>query len=194
MSSFLPRRAWSASAPLYLFRSLEEKLGLVALAIGMIFASAQTVLAHDTTVESLTVSQPWSRATPGGAKVASGYLVIRNTGDQPDRLIAATSGISGRTEIHEMAVKDGVMTMRPLADGLTVPAKGEIVLKPGSYHLMFVDLKSGLQEGEPFQAQLTFEKAGSVALTFDVRAIGASDAGDPAGHGTSTGHVKSTRH
>ncbi|CAH1655486.1 hypothetical protein CHELA40_11107 [Chelatococcus asaccharovorans] len=123
MSSFLSRRAWSASAPLCLFRSLEEKLGLVALAIGMIFASAQTVFAHDMTVGPITVSQPWSRATPGGAKVAGGYLVIRNTGDQPDRLIAATSGISGRTEIHEMAVKDGIMTMRPLADGLTFPPR-----------------------------------------------------------------------
>ncbi|CAH1655493.1 hypothetical protein CHELA40_11108 [Chelatococcus asaccharovorans] len=53
---------------------------------------------------------------------------------------------------------------------------------------MFVDLKNGLKEGEPFKARLTFEKAGPLDLTFDVRAIGASDAGDHMGHGKSAGH------
>ena len=191
MSSSLSRRAWSVSALLYLFHGLEKKLGLIALAIGLSFASAHSTFAHDLSVGPITISQPWSRATPEGAKVAGGYLVIRNASDQPDRLIAATSDISGRTEIHEMAVTDGVMTMRPLPNGLIVPARGEVVLKPGSYHLMFEDLKNTLNEGGHFQARLTFEKAGSIDLNFDIRAIGASDAGD---HGTSGGHGKSSGH
>jgi copper(I)-binding protein len=74
-----------------------------------------------------------------------------------------------------MAVKDGVMTMRQLPDGLPIPAKGAVALKPGSYHLMFLDLKHPLKKGEPFSGTLTFEKAGTVAVTFAVEDIGATD-------------------
>src|SRR5947209_6570137 len=62
----------------------------------------------------LVISQGWSRATPGGAKVGGGYVTIENKGSAPDRLIAVSGDVAGKIEIHEMAVKDGVMTMRPL--------------------------------------------------------------------------------
>lgn len=71
---------------------------------------------------AITVEQPWSRATPGGAKVASGYLTIENSGDSPDRLVSVTADIAGRTEIHQMSMTDGVVQMRQLRDGLPVPA------------------------------------------------------------------------
>lgn len=161
------------------FRSLEEALGMTMLVFSILFATSQAAFAHEFKAGDIHLDHPWSRATPGGAKVAGGYIVIRNVGAQPDRLISATSEISGRTEIHEMAVKDGVMTMRPLADGLAIPANDEVALKPGSYHLMFLDLKRSLKEGETFPGTLTFEKAGTVNVTFDVSAIGASgEAGD----------------
>ena len=93
-----------------------------------------------------------------------------------DRLVAATAEIAGRAEIHEMAVKDGVMTMRPVTGGVPVPAGGKVALKPGSYHLMFLDLKRPLKPGEQFAGTLTFEKAGPVAVTFAVQPIGATGA------------------
>lgn len=125
-------------------------------------------------VGSLVIEQPWSRATPGGANVAGGYVKITNTGSAPDQLVSASLTGSGHGEIHEMAVKDGVMSMRPLKDGLTIPAGGSVVLAPGGYHLMFMDLTQPLKEGESVKGRLVFEKAGPVEVTFQIRGIGAS--------------------
>jgi copper(I)-binding protein len=130
--------------------------------------------AHDYKIGSLHLDHPWSRATPGGASVAAGYVIISNMGDKPDRLLAANVEIADKTEIHEMAMKESVMTMRPLPDGLPVPAQGDVALKPGSFHLMFVGLKRPLKQGERFAGTLTFEQAGTVNVMFAVEAIGAT--------------------
>jgi periplasmic copper chaperone A len=66
------------------------------------------------------------------------------------------------------------MKMRELTDGLPVPAQGSVALAPASYHLMFLDLKKPLKEGETFPATLNFEKAGTVSVTFEVRGMGAA--------------------
>lgn len=187
MSPGLPSRALRAQHTSTLFRCVELMLGTTVLAFALLCALAQAALAQEFEGGELTLDHPWSRATPAGAKVAGGYLVIRNAGAEPDRLVSAASEISGRAEIHEMAVKDGVMTMRRLADGLAVPAKGEVALKPGSYHLMFLELKRPLKQGETFAGTLTFEKAGTVDVIFDVGSIAA--AGKDHGGGQKTkGH------
>ncbi len=168
--------------------SLEERLGVMALATALLFLATQAGLAHEATIGPLKIDHPWSRATPPGARVAGGYFAILNTGATEDRLIAATAEIAGRTEIHEMAIKDGIMTMRPLPTGLAVPAGGDVALKPGSIHLMFMDLKRGLAKGERFKGTLTFEKAGKVDVEFLVQGIGDTAAsGGAMHHGTSGG-------
>lgn len=77
-----------------------------------------------------------------------------------------------------MAVKDGIMTMRPLPGGLDIPAGGTVTLKPGGYHIMFLDLKTPLKEGTKVDGTLTFEKAGTVAVQYQVDAVGASSSSD----------------
>ena len=77
-------------------------------------ARAQEVKAGD-----LVITQAWSRATPGGAKVAGGYLTIENKGAAADRLIGGSGDVAGKVEVHEMATSNGVMTMRPLDKGLS---------------------------------------------------------------------------
>jgi copper(I)-binding protein len=132
------------------------------------------VFAHEFKAGAIDIEHPWSRATPGGAKVAAGYATLKNSGATPDRLVSATTGIAKSAEIHEMRMAGGVMQMRPLPEGVTVPAGGEVALKPGSYHLMFFGLKHPLSEGESFVVTLTFEQAGSVDVTFAVEGRGAS--------------------
>ena len=122
---------------------------------------------------TLEIQAQWSRATPGGAKVAGGYLVVRNAGTAEDRLIGGTSDVAGRIELHEMATVDGTMRMRALDKGLAIAPGASVELKPGGYHVMFMDLKQPLKEGQRFTATLTFEKAGKVPLEFEVRSIGA---------------------
>jgi periplasmic copper chaperone A len=135
--------------------------------------------ATDYKVGTLEVAQPWSRATPKGAKVASGYLKIRNTGTAPDRLVGATFAQSAGAEIHEMSTDGGVMKMRAIKGGLELKPGATIELKPGSYHLMFVGLTRELAKGERVKGTLVFEKAGSLEVEYAVEAIGAA----PAGHG-----------
>ena len=147
--------------------------GLAAPVLATMLA-AFPAFAHEFKAGKLEIEHPWSRATPPGAKVAAGYATIRNDGDAADRLVSATAEIAGRVEIHEMAVKDGVATMRPLADGLVAPAKGEARLAPGGIHLMFMDLKRQPKRGESFGGTLTFEKAGEVKVEFAVQPIGAT--------------------
>jgi len=132
--------------------------------------------AHEFKLGDLEIGHPWSRATPPGAKVAGGYFTVANHGGAPDRLVSVTSDIAAKAEVHEMAVKDGVMTMRPVVGGLEIPAGGKLELKPGGYHLMLMDLKHPAREGESFPATLTFEKAGSVTVDFQVE--GMSGAGN----------------
>lgn len=156
------------------FRSFEARLGIVVFTLALIFAGAHGVLAHEFKFGDLEIGHPWSRATPHGAQVAGGYMTITNQGSSADRLVSVSSDISDKAEIHEMAVKDGVMTMRPVEGGLEIPAGATVELKPGGYHLMLMGLKRPLAKGESFPASLTFEKAGSVTVEFRVEGIGAA--------------------
>ena len=155
-------------------------LSAAALASALLFS--QTASAHEVKQGDLTIGHPWSRATLPGAKVAAGYLTVKNAGSTPDRLISVSADIAGKGEIHEMTVKDGVMTMRPLADGLEIPAGSEVKLEPGSsYHLMFMGLKEPAVEGVKFPGTLTFEKAGTVKIEFAVDKAGGE--ADHSAHG-----------
>ncbi len=145
------------------------------LAAAMLPLTSVVALAHDFTVGPLKIDHPWTRATPGGAKVAGGYLTIQNSGSAPDRLIGGASDVAGRIEIHEMAVKDGIMTMRPLDAGLEIKPGAKAELKPGGYHIMFMELKRPLKEGEAVKGTLQFEKAGTVAVEFAVQGVGARE-------------------
>jgi copper(I)-binding protein/uncharacterized protein YcnI len=125
------------------------------------------------TLGALTLTGPFSRATLPNAPVAGGFVTIANSGTEDDRLIGATSDAAGHMEVHEMVMDGDVMRMRPLADGLPLPAGKTVELKPGRYHIMFMDLKQPLVEGETVDVTLTFEKAGQITVPL---AVGARDA------------------
>jgi copper(I)-binding protein len=145
---------------------------IIALFVWL-FAVSGVAQAKDYTLGDLTIVQPWTRATPPGAKVGGGYMVITNKGTSPDRLVSATaSTISDKVQLHEMGMNNGVMTMRSLPDGVVVPAGGRVEFKPGAYHVMFLDLKAPLKQGDHVKATLVFEHAGSIDVDFDVGGIG----------------------
>jgi uncharacterized protein YcnI/copper(I)-binding protein len=128
-------------------------------------------------VGALTVEAPWTRATPGGAKVAGGYLKITNTGSEPDRLLRGTFAAAGRGDVHEMAEQGGIMKMRELPDGLEIKPGQTVELKPGGYHMMFMDLKTPLKVGQTIKGTLVFQKAGSVEVEYPVQAMGVQSGG-----------------
>jgi copper(I)-binding protein len=127
----------------------------------------------------LMVTSPWTRATPGGAKIAGGYLKITNNGTSADRFVGAKSEPTDHVEIHEMSMSDGIMKMRPLPDGLEIKPGETVELKSGGYHLMFMDLKQPLKQGDSFKATLQFKNAGSLDVNFNVNALGATSGNAP---------------
>jgi uncharacterized protein YcnI len=157
----------------------------------LVIVAQQAGAGHGAAVEaktykagSLTIEAPWARATPGGAKVAGGYLKITNSGTEPDRLVGGTVPFAGRFEVHEMAMESGIMKMRELKSGLEIKPGETVELKPGGYHLMFMDLKSGLKDGQTVKGTLVFEKAGKVEVEYKIGPIGG---GAPKG-GAGGGH------
>ncbi len=133
-------------------------------------------------VGAIVIEAPWIRATPGGARVAGGYLKITNTGQQPDRLIGGTLAVAAEVEVHEMTTVDSMMKMRRLSDGLEIKPGETVELKPGGYHLMFLALNAPINEGQVHKGTLRFEKAGTVDVTFQVAPIGARSGGAPSHH------------
>jgi hypothetical protein len=146
--------------------------------------AASTAPAQDHKIDykigALEIAQPWTRATPKGASVAGGYLKITNTGQTADRLTGASSPAAARVEIHQMAMTGGTMQMRPLPGGLAIKPGETVELKPGSYHIMFMNLKQPFEKGQRIKGTLTFEKAGPVEVEYVVEAVGAPAA---TGHG-----------
>jgi periplasmic copper chaperone A len=160
-----------------------KKFGvLVASLVAAAALSGNAASAADYKVGSLEIDSPWSRAVPKGAKVAAGYMKIKNTGTEPDRLVGGSTPVAGEFMIHEMSMDNGVMKMRPLPSGLEIKPGETVELKPSSFHIMMMDLKQPIQRGKPFKATLKFEKAGDVDVDFAVEAVGATSATAPADH------------
>ncbi|WP_332065278.1 copper chaperone PCu(A)C [Bartonella sp. CB189] len=122
----------------------------------------------------IEVINPWTRETPKGVKVASGYLYIINHSSTPDRLISVSSDKVQTAEIHSMIVVNDIMKMEKMHNGIEIPGNGEITLKPGGNHIMFMGLSQPFKQGEKISAKLTFEKAGTIDVDFHVNAIGAT--------------------
>src|SRR5579863_8670416 len=149
------------------------RVGLFACAVLLAILSIAQSCAEEIKAGDLVITQAWSRATPGGAKVGGGYLTIENVGSVADRLIGGSADIAEKVQLHEMAVNNGVMTMRPLDQGLVIEPGKTVKLAPGGYHLMLLDLKNPLKQGDKVPVTLEFERAGKVSLLLDVQGIGA---------------------
>ena len=169
-------------------RQIATAFVFASLLAGMVAVSAR---AEEIKAGNLVITQAWTRATPGGAKVGGGYLTIENKGSAPDKLIGASAEVAGSVEVHEMVTINGVMKMRPVEGGLAIEPGKTVKLAPGGYHLMMMELKNPLKQGDKLPITLQFEKAGKVAVTLDVQAVGApAPTGDAGGAMQKMDHSK----
>lgn len=130
----------------------------LALVAGLMMAAAALVGAQD---------EP---ATPAALATGAVYMALTNTGDTADRLVGATTDVAAAVEIHETHDDDGIMRMRPLPDGLEVPAGETVVLEPGGLHLMLIGLTHDLEPDASFTITLDFEIAGPIDVPVTVYA------------------------
>jgi periplasmic copper chaperone A len=135
------------------------------------------LLAASAAQAQITVQEAWARATPPGAKIAAGYLTVRNAG-AADKLVSASSPAAERVETH-VTMRDGDISRMREVKGYEVPARGTLELKPGGSHLMLVNIKAPLKEGTSVPLTLRFEKAGEIKTELQVRPL---SGGDPHSH------------
>ena len=154
----------------------------IACVLGAYLSSAPA-RAEEVKAGDLVISQAWSRATPKGAKTGGGYLTIENKGSAADRLIGGSADFAGSVQVHEMSMDNGVMKMHPVENGLTIDPGKTVKLAPGGYHLMIMDLKAPLKQGDKVPVTLEFEKAGKVTVSLDVGSVGAQGPAGGSGMG-----------
>ncbi|GAB6040766.1 copper chaperone PCu(A)C [Endothiovibrio diazotrophicus] len=134
----------------------------------------------------ITVEDAWVRAVPPSSRMSAAYMKLENHGATADRLVGASSPIAKVTETHNVAQHDGMMQMFKV-DGVEVPAGGSVELKPGSYHVMLIDLIEPPVEGREVALTLRFEHAGEMTLNVPVKAgemkpMGGMEHGHDMGH------------
>ena len=140
-------------------------IGLLSiLNVGVVFAQSMA---------EMGVTNGWIRATPPNAKMGAAYLTMMNHQDQADALIGASSPLAEVVEIHNVKEENGMMKMYPV-DSLEVPAKGMVMLKPGGYHIMLINLKQAPKFGESHMLTLRFRQAPDVVVELPVQQSGAT--------------------
>jgi len=128
-------------------------------------------------VTSLRIEQAWARETPPGATVGAAYLRIVN-GGAADVLRGASTPIAKQVELHSSTVENGMMRMRPLSE-LAIPARQTVAFKPGTLHIMLIELARPLKAGDRARLTLMFRDAGPISVYVPVRGL---DEGEPDGH------------
>jgi copper(I)-binding protein len=102
---------------------------------------------------ALTIQDPWVKTAE--KEMTATFGILKNTGTSPITIVSATTTASSRTELHEVVEADGKMTMRAKAGGFTIPAGGQLELKPGGLHIMILDLTNPIAAGDEVSVHLT---------------------------------------
>ena len=126
----------------------------------------------------VSVKEPWVRATVAQQKATGAFMQLRSEKDS--RVVSASSPVAAVVEIHEMAMDKDVMMMRALPQGLPLPAGKTIELKPGGYHLMLLDLKGQIKEGDKVPLTLQVENKDGKRSQLEVSAEARPLTGMPA--------------
>lgn len=149
--------------------NLKTRLAAAALLV----ATTATALAQVPKVQDA-----WARPTVQGQKAGGGFLRI----DSPaaDRLLGGSTPVAGRVELHSMKMEGDVMRMREV-EAIELPAGQPVAMQPGGLHLMLMELKSPLKNGDRFPLTLKFEKAGELQVEVQVRTQAPGGAATPAG-------------
>lgn len=135
------------------------------------------------TAAVVAVADAWCRPTPKGRDLTGCYLTL--TAGRDDRLVAVSSPVAGKAQIHEMKMERGVMSMAELKNGVPLPGGEAVALQPGGNHIMLLELKQPLVAGDQVSLALSFKHAQPVGI----RAV----VGQPtsAGRGTEPAHPSS---
>ncbi len=131
------------------------------------FACVAMLLANTAIAQSVAVGTPWVRGTVNGQKATGAFMELTSRSDAT--LLSVASPVAGIVEVHEMKLEDGVMRMRAVPR-LNLPAGTTVQLRPGSYHIMLMDLKQPLKKGDTVPLTLRLEHKDMKLETLEVQA------------------------
>ena len=158
-----------------------QSIKLVLTVSSLLFASFSN--AGEFKIENLVITDTWTRATPKNASAGGAFLTIYNSGTKPEILVGGSSPASTKVEVHETSIEDGIMKMRHLHQGLTIPSGETIEMAPGGHHIMLIGITEPFTEGDSIPLTLEFKNSGTVDINLDVVRIGAKEMPSNKTHG-----------
>lgn len=150
-----------------------KKLSLLTL--GLMFSAGVLAAAAD----QVSVENPYVRLAPPNAPATGAFMVIKNNGDKAIKMLKADNPVSRVTELHTHLNEGGVMKMRPMP-AIDIKAKSQAILQPGGMHVMMIDLKAPMKEGDVVPITLTFDDGSSKQV--DAKVVRPMAAGMPMEH------------
>ncbi len=158
----------------------------IALQAGLLGTAA---LAHGSKAGAVRIDHPYSTPTPPGVRSGAVYFrTLSNTGKQPDRLLSAETPVAAKVEFHEMKMVGDIMKMRALPAIDLAPGQAIALRHGGELHIMLIDLRKPLQEGDRFPVTLTFERGGKEEVMVWVQKPKAATQDMDKNHGGHAGH------
>ncbi len=145
------------------------------LFVALMINNITVAYAEQIKFNNIAISKAWIKDTPPNHKTTAGYFTIENLSDTDRILLSVSSSFAAKGEIHQI-LKDGeIMKMRPVSNGLVIPAGKILYLKPGSFHVMFMKLNTQMIPMQEHEITLTFQSLGSVVVPATVKSTPTKD-------------------
>ena len=146
--------------------SSKQSLKFVFL-LTFILTSSQS-FSETITFKGLVLSDFWIKKVVANNNVTSGYIKIENKSEKNERLISVESEFSKKTELHDMHIKNDIMMMQQIEEGVLINSKSQLNLKPGSFHIMFIDLTKSFIKTKNQKVKFNFEIAGPIVINMPI--------------------------
>ena len=145
-----------------------SRYSIKILFIFILILSTSQSFSETISFKGLVLSNFWIKDVIANSKTTSGYIKIENKNEKNERLISVESNFSKKTELHYMNIKNDIMTMKHLENGVLIKSKSQINLKPRSFHIMFIDLTKSFNERSKQKVKFNFENAGSIIINMPI--------------------------
>lgn len=141
---------------------------LIIILVSLVLVSSYCYEAPNITAENAVIRKP-----PAGTNITAAFFTLKNGTHEELAIAEIKSDVAATVEIHETYQEKGMAKMRKV-ESIPVPAGGEAVLKPGSYHVMLIDLKRELKTGETLPLIVKFSSGALFRISAKVQEIEAA--------------------
>jgi periplasmic copper chaperone A len=150
-------------------QSKRRVLGVVLVVLVVAMAGCGAASGPEISAENVW-ARPSMAAPEGGTGTVSGvFMTLMNSGKEHTHLIGGKTDVAEVVEIHETIIEGDKAKMQKMADGLEVPGEGQVELKPGSYHVMLINLNRDLKPGDKFALELQFDEGDPLTVEAEVK-------------------------